>query len=210
LTVSQKKAIGTRIKRILANSATTNDIAHILSDLRFAYHYPKDVRDLGDFAAHRAERDQGKLLTHTDGLFKQLRTHLQGKTGLDVRPAYTDVTIADSILSYCQSFGIFRCPKSYDTSPLAILVGLYGLAVMHGCVLREMDGSKETALTIGYSGNTLQIGCTAPAAGYPIQHAQVSQIFLNLPVFVTSLPVSRAIIKSTPHFCYRGDQVSFL
>lgn len=189
----QKKTIRVLLERILDSRGGASDIQTAISLLRFASHCPQDVRDIGDFAAHRPAKDRGRLLLHTDRLYKNLRKHVEGKSGLTVSPAYTDRSTADSLLQYCRSYGIFRPSEHSIISPLVNLVDLYGLAMIHGCYFDDMDGSKETPLIIAKSGNDLQINCTVPAAAYGVKHPQVPQISFSMPVFATSVSVSRTI-----------------
>jgi hypothetical protein len=143
------------------------------------------------FAAHRPEKDRGRLLDHTSKLYKELRTYLQGQSPLNVRPAYTDEQVAKSLISYCVSSRILEFNAAMDLGQLILLVALYGLVSIHGCVFVEMDGSKKTPLTIRTSGAKLEIGCTVPSTMYGITHPQAAQIVFNLPIFATSLAVTR-------------------
>ena len=187
----RKKAILVRIQRILSNKGSPEDIRLVFSDLRFGNDCPLEVQDLAHFAAHRPEKDRGRLLDHTSKLYKELRTHLKGQSPLDVRPAYTDEQVAKSLISYCVSSRILEFNAAIDLGQLILLVALYGLVSIHGCVFVEMDGSKKTSLTIRTSGAKLEIGCTVPSTMYGITHPQAAQIFFNLPIFATSLPVTR-------------------
>jgi hypothetical protein len=187
----RKKAIRVRFQRILSQSGTPDDMRLAFLDLRFGKDCPQEVQDLAHFAAHRPERDRGRLLNHTSKLYKQLRKHLKGPFPLNVRPAYTDEQVASSLIAYCVSSKVLESHEASDLSQLILLVALYGLVSIHGCVFVEMDGSKKTPLTIRTSGGKLEIGCTAPSTMYGVTHPQAAQIFFNLPVFATSLPVTR-------------------
>jgi hypothetical protein len=186
----REDAIRVRIQRILSGSTDPHEIAQIFADVRFLG-CPSEVRDLADFSAHRPEKDRGRLLDDTSKLYKQLRMHLQGQIPLNVRPAYTDEPVANALSSFCINLGIFQPSELADISRLKMMVALYGLASIHGCVFQEMDGSKRTPLSIRNSGGTLGIGCSAPSTMYGVTHPQAAQIFFNLPAFATSLPVTR-------------------
>jgi hypothetical protein len=129
----RESAIRVRIERILSGSNDPHEIAQIFADLRFLG-CPQEVRDLADFSAHRPEKDRGRLLDDTSKLYKELRMHLQGQLPLNVRPAYTDEQVANALSSFCIALGIFRPSELADISRLKMMVGLYGLVSIHGCV----------------------------------------------------------------------------
>ncbi len=188
----RESAIRVRIERILSGSKDPHEIAQIFADVRFLG-CPQEVRDLADFSAHRPEKDRGRLLEKTSKLFQQLRLHLQGRSSLHVEAAYTDEQVANALSSFCVAVAIFQPSELTDISRLKMMIALYGLASIHGCVFQEMDGSKQTPLTIRNSAGRLEIGCTVPIAPYGVVHPQVSQIFISMPAFATSLGLDRTI-----------------
>jgi hypothetical protein len=189
----RERAIRVHIERLLSKNENPHEIANVFADLRFLKGCPLEVRDLADFAAHRPERNRGRLLDKTSQLYKQLRLHMQGKAPLNVQAGYTDVQIAKALVSFCVTNGIFKSSELKDISKLITPIALYGLVSIHGCVFEEMDGSKQTPLTIRSSNGRLEIGCTVPSMTYGVTHPQTSQIFINMPAFATSLAVSRTV-----------------
>jgi len=143
----RESAIRVRIERILSGSKDPHEIAQIFADVRFLG-CPQEVRDLADFSAHRPEKDRGRLLKKTSKLFQRLRLHLQGRSSLHVEAAYTDEQVANALSSFCVAVAIFQPSELTDISRLKWMIALYGLASIHGCVFQEMDGSKQTPLTI--------------------------------------------------------------
>jgi hypothetical protein len=119
-----KKAIRVRIERIFSHNGTPEDIRLVFSDLRFGRGCPPEVRDLADFAAHRPEKDRGRLLNRTSKLYKQLRMHLRERVPLNVHPAYTDAQVTKAIISYCVSSGVLELPNPIDLGQLIPLVAL--------------------------------------------------------------------------------------
>jgi hypothetical protein len=96
------------------------------------------------------------LLEKTSKLYKQIRLHMQGKCPLIVLAAYTDEQVADALSSFCVAIEIFQSSELKDISRLRMMVALYGLVSIHGCVFEEMDGSKQTSLTIRNSAGRLE------------------------------------------------------
>jgi hypothetical protein len=122
----QKNAVASRLKYILSDDGTMTDILSIFFDVRSARSVPAEVADLGDFAAHRAERNRGPLLTRATALSKQVSMHLQGQSPLNAFPGYTAEHVSETLLLFFT--GAFQVSEPIDHSLLIHLVALHGLA----------------------------------------------------------------------------------
>jgi hypothetical protein len=187
----RENAIRIRVDRILSGDIQPHDINLLFADLRFLQGCPAVIQDLAHFAAHRSNKDRGHTLDNSTRLFTCLEAYISGQVNTwKASSGYSDAGLAEALKSFLTEKGIFQTTELTDLSNLTRAVALYGVASMHGCILKPKDGSSKTlAIRIGTK-STLEIGCMAPML---IRPEDSCQSYVNLCVFQSSLDKIDAI-----------------
>lgn len=184
--MSPEQAIKVRVTRTLAGRGLYNDIDEVFADIRFLTDCPPLVRDIADFAAHRHDRDRGRVVDASNQMLTALGDYLSGIThSWAAAGGYADTAAAAELSNFMVSKGIFSAAELAGASALTPIIAQFALTSMHGCVLKLSSGTLGTlALREGADG-VLEIGCRAPMPTMPDR-------FINICVFSTKLPLTTA------------------